>query len=72
MFDGLYTTNLSYIPKEYQKCKWLHICDCSKQLANMIYNIHNDLSTSALLKDKSYPVRLLEEKFAKVNKKKVE
>ena len=26
-FDGLYTTNLSYIPEEYKKCEWLHICD---------------------------------------------
>lgn len=72
MFDGLYTTNLSYIPEEYKKYKWLHICDCSKQLANMIYNIHNDLSTSILLKDKSYPVKLLEEKFEKAKNKKVD
>ncbi|MDE5889138.1 MAG: ribose-phosphate diphosphokinase, partial [Bacilli bacterium] len=39
MLDGVYTTNLSYIPEEYKKCKWLHVCDCSKQLAEIIYNI---------------------------------
>jgi ribose-phosphate pyrophosphokinase len=63
LFDGLYTTNLSYIPEEYKKCKWLHVCDCSKMLAEIIYNIHNDLSISKILKDKSYPVKLLEKKF---------
>lgn len=64
-FDGLYTTNLSYIPKEYEKCKWLHICDCSKEIATIIYNIHNDKSISSILKDKSYPIKLVEQKFTK-------
>ncbi len=68
MLDGVYTTNLSYIPEEYKKCKWLHVCDCSKQLAEIIYNIHNDLSISKIMKDKSYPVKLLEEKFENKNK----
>ncbi len=63
MFDGLYTTNLSYIPEEYKQCEWLHVCDCSKMLAEVIYNIHNDLSISKILKDKSHPVKLLEKKF---------
>ena len=62
-FNGLYTTNLSYIPEEYKKCEWLHICDCSKELANIIYNIHNDLSISSILRDKEYSVKLLEKKF---------
>lgn len=66
MFDGLYTTNLSYIPEEYQKHEWLHVCDCSKMLAEIIYNIHNDLSISKILKDKSHPVKLLEKKFQTV------
>ncbi len=63
MFDGIYTTNLSYIPEEYRKEKWLHICDCSKYLAEIIYNIHNDISITPLLRDKSLPVKLIEEKF---------
>ncbi len=68
MLDGVYTTNLSYIPEEYKKCKWLHVCDCSKQVAQIIYNIHNDLSISKIMKDKSYPVKLVEEKFNKEGK----
>ena len=63
MFDGIYTTNLSYIPKEYAEKEWLHICDCSQTLAQIIYNIHNDLSISNILRDKSEPVKLIEKKF---------
>ena len=62
-FDGIYTTNLSYIPEEYKKAKWLHVCDCSKLIAEIIYSIHNDKSISPILGDKSYPVNLVEKKF---------
>ena len=61
--NGVYTTNLSYIPKEYQEKEWLHVCDCSQAMADIIYNIQNDLSISSLLRDKSAPVKLLEKKF---------
>ena len=61
--DGIYTTNLSYIPKEYLNEPWLHVCDCSKLVADVIYNIHNDLSISQILSDKSTPIKLLEKKF---------
>lgn len=64
--DGIYTTNLSYIPQEYKK-QWLHICDCSKLLSEVIYNIHNDLSISGILKDKSKSIKLLEKKFHEHN-----
>ena len=63
MFDGIYTTNLSYIPEEYKEKPWLHVCDCSKLLAEIIYNIHNDKSISSILRDKSHPVKVLEKKF---------
>ena len=62
-FDGIYTTNLSYIPEEYQKEKWLHVCDCSKFMGEIIYDIHNDISISEILRDKSVPIKLIEEKF---------
>lgn len=61
--DGVYTSNLSYIPDEYKKCDWLHVCDCSEEVANIIYRIHNDLSISDILRDKSGPIKLLERKF---------
>ena len=61
--DGVYTTNLSYIPEEYKSAEWLHICDCSKEIADIIYNIHNDLSISDILRDRSSSIKLLEKKF---------
>lgn len=68
-FKGLYTTNLSYIPQEYQEKEWLHICDCSKLVADIIYSIHHDLSIHDILRDKSLPSKLIEEKFHQNEKK---
>lgn len=61
--DGIYTSNLTYIPEEYKNLPWLHVCDCSHLIANIVYNLHNDLSISGILRDKSGPVRLLEKRF---------
>lgn len=61
--DGVYTTNLSYISDEYKNREWLHVCDCSNTLAEIIYNIHNDASITSILRDRSVPVKLLERKF---------
>lgn len=63
--NGVYTSNLSYIPEEYKKSEWLHVCDCSKEISEIIYNIHNDLSISDILRDRSNSIRLLERKFTK-------
>ena len=63
LLDGIYTTNLSYIPDAYKEKEWLHVCDCSKMISNVIYNIHNDLSISSILRDKSEPIKMLEKKF---------
>ena len=67
VLSGVYTTNLSYIPEEYKQEKWLHVCDVSKYMAEIIYSIHNNQSISSLMSDKSYPVKLLEEKFESNN-----
>ena len=61
--DGVYTTNLSYIPEEYKEAPWLHVCDCSGLVADLIYNIHNDLSIAHILRDKSEPKKILQKKF---------
>lgn len=63
MFDGIYTTNLSYIPEEWKKEEWLHVSDCSALIAEIIYSIHNNKSVSELLRDKSEPIKLLEKKY---------
>lgn len=62
-FDGIYTTNLSYIPESWQKEEWLHVSDCSPLIAEIIYSIHNNKSVSELLRDKSDPIKMLEEKY---------
>lgn len=36
LFDKLYTTNLTYVPKEIKELEWYHDVDCSKQLAEII------------------------------------
>ncbi len=63
MFDGIYTTNLSYIDNLYKKQPWLHVVDCSEYIAKILYNINNGESISQLLRDKSYPGKVLSEKF---------
>ncbi len=65
-FDGIYTTNLSYINETYKKQKWLNIVDCSQYLAKIIYNLHNGQSISELLRDKSYPSKILAKKFDQI------
>ncbi len=69
-FDGIYTTNLSYIPEDYKKEEWLHVVDCSKFMSKIIRNLHNGQSISQLTKDRSYPAKVLAKKFeeAKQNK----
>ena len=66
--SGVYTTNLSYIPEDYKKEEWLHVCDVSEYLAQIVYNLHNDLSISTLMTDKTPPVKQLEKKFTKTKK----
>lgn len=68
-FDGVYTTNLSYIPKEYESLEWLKVCDCSEVVADAIYKINSNNSITKLIKDKSEPIRLVDSKFEE-NKRK--
>lgn len=44
VFDKLYTTNLTYIPNEYSKYKWIHVVNCSKRIAEIIDYIHEGKS----------------------------
>ena len=63
MFDKIYTTNLSFIPEEFRRREWLHICDSSLEMAKGIYRINKGLSLSDMLSDKTEPIKLLEKKF---------
>lgn len=61
--SGIYTTNLSYIPEEYKNLEWLHVCDCSELLSNIIYRLHNDLSISSLIVNREESIMKLEKKI---------
>lgn len=45
-FDRLYTTNLSYIPKEYKERDWLYTVNCSKNIAEIINMLHEEKTST--------------------------
>lgn len=59
VFDKLYTTNLTYIPKEYQKFKWLHVVNCSKRIAEIIDYIHEGKSLKKIVHSNDKILELL-------------
>ena len=61
IFDKLYTTNLSYIPKEFKEKPWFHTVDCSMNIALIINALHNKESLTPLLNGKEKILKLLEE-----------
>lgn len=61
IFDKLYTTNLSYIPKDYQQEKWFNTVDCSKKIAQIINALHQKESLKPLLNGKEKILKLLKE-----------
>ncbi len=68
-FDGIYTTNVSYIDPRYLEEPWLNVVDCSEYIAKIIYNLNMGESISQLLRDKSYPAKVLAKKFEESGKK---
>ena len=63
-FDGIYTTNVSYIDPKFKEESFLHVVDCSAFLARVIHNLHNGESISQLMRDRSYPSKVLTKKFS--------
>ena len=61
-FYKLYTTNLSYIPKEYKDKPWFHTVDCSMNIAQIINALHNKESLTPLLNGKEKILKLRGEK----------
>lgn len=55
LFDKLYTTNISYIPKEVKNLPWFEEADCSKYLAKIIDKINNNESIGDLTNGSSNP-----------------
>ena len=53
LFTRLYTTNLSYVPKDVLKRKWIYQADCSEYVAKIIYTYYTGKSISPLLEYRS-------------------
>ena len=51
-FAKLYSTNLTYVPMEYQNRPWFQIVDCSKRIAQLINHLHDGKSIQAILNGK--------------------
>ena len=51
-FDKLYTTNLSYVPKETKSLDWFREVDCSEHITQIINSLNNHQSISSLLNGK--------------------
>lgn len=49
IINKVYSTNLSYLPKEVKEAEWFHEVDMSDTLANIIDNLNYDKSISPLL-----------------------
>ena len=49
LIDKVYSTNLTYIPKEVKEAKWFNEVDMSEFIANIINNLNYDKSISPLL-----------------------
>ncbi len=52
-FDGLYTTNLTYIKDSVRKQKWFNCVDCSEIIAKAIVTLNEGKSISPLLNGKA-------------------
>lgn len=61
LFTKLYTTNLSYVPKEALEKEWLYQADCSDYVAKIIYTYYMGRSVASIL---DYRSKVLED-FAK-------
>lgn len=52
-FNGLYSTNLTYVPEAILQQPWFYTADCSKYLAKIIDHLNLGHSISALKQDNS-------------------
>lgn len=53
LFDGVYATNLNYIPEEIVNREWFNSVDCSTYLAKIINSLNKEESIFELMKDNS-------------------
>ena len=68
IFNKLYTTNLSYIPKEYQEKRYFEVVDMSKSVAEIIDYLHDGKSLKPLLNKKEEIKKIMKDKEKKISK----
>ena len=56
-FDGVYATNLTYVPIEVLSQPWFNSVDCSKKIAHIINTLNNGESIKSLLSGKKETVK---------------
>lgn len=49
IIDGVFGTNLTYVPDELRKKEWFHIVDCSKYVSYFVAALNHDMSVSEIL-----------------------
>ena len=62
-FDKIYSTNLTYIPKEILEKEWFHQVDCSHQIAEIIDTLNRGETISHLLNGRKELVKRIEKKM---------
>lgn len=65
LFDGVYTTNLTYIPDAYMTRDWLTRVDCMPFLADIIYTLGNGKSVQELQNGKEKILELIRNRETK-------
>ena len=53
LFNGMYSTNLTYVPQEILTKDWFYAADCSTYLARVINQLNREQSITDLIKDNS-------------------
>lgn len=56
-FDGVYATNLTYVPEEILNQPWFKSVDCSKKIAYIVHTLNCGESIKSLLSGKEETVR---------------
>jgi len=62
LFNKVYSTNLSYVPKEITKKEWYHEVDCSKYIAEIINTLNKKESTENLYNGKKKIISKIKKK----------
>ncbi|HOV69214.1 MAG TPA: ribose-phosphate pyrophosphokinase [Clostridia bacterium] len=65
IIDGVFGTNLTYLPPELKQRPWFHVVDVSKYIAYFIAAINHDLSISLILDPNKKIKQLLEKRKAR-------